>query len=72
MRSCSVNIHSSRAVLAQGLGTSGPRQQLVLSETSHLGIEVGTSRAGLAGQARFFCAARGELGVSPGKEGEAR
>lgn len=30
------------------------------------------SRAGLAGQTRFFCAAKGELGVSPGKEGEAR
>lgn len=43
-----------------------------MSETSHLGLEVGTSRAGLAGQMRFFCAAAGELSVSPGKEGEAR
>lgn len=57
----------------RGLGTSRrPRQELILSETSHLGLEVGTSRAGLAGQTRFFCAAEGELGVSPGKEGEAR
>lgn len=45
---------------------------MILGETSHLGPEVGTSRPGLAGQMRFFCEAEGELGVSPGKEGEAR
>lgn len=36
------------------------------------GPKVGSSRPGLAGQMRFFCAAEGDVGVSPGKEGEAR